>query len=77
MPLSTLFARWGKTTYIKTGMITDKQNTKATDNVTMIFSLTCKLLKMTTERAEINNAIFLKLMTVTKAPNPSALAGVI
>jgi len=42
IPFSTIFARWGKATYIKTGMITDKQNTKATDNV--IFSMTSKLL---------------------------------
>ncbi len=60
-----------------TGMITDRQNTSTTSKVTIIFSVTSKSLRMTTDEAVRKSARFLKLTTEIIAPNPKAFGGVI
>lgn len=75
--LSNSVACLGNKRYIRTGIMTDKQKTSATSKVMMIFSVKTRSLKITTDKADIKSARFLKLMTVTIAPNPKAFGGVI
>ena len=60
-----------------TGMITERQKTKTTGNMIIIFSMIANLDIMTIEIALKKSVKFLKFTTDIIAPNPTALSGVI